>query len=42
MPGARTAAGSAALVVVDGATPLRREPALFDAMLEGWRRQRGG
>ena len=39
MPGARTAAGSAALVLVDGATPLRREPALFDAMLEGWRRQ---
>lgn len=31
--------GSAALVLVDGATPLRPEPALFDAMLEGWRRQ---
>jgi integrase/recombinase XerC len=39
VPGTRTAAGSAALVLVDGATPLRREPALFDAMLEGWRRQ---
>jgi integrase/recombinase XerC len=33
------AAGSAALVLVDGATPLRPEPALFEAMLEGWRRQ---
>jgi len=32
-------AGSAALVLVDGATPLRPEPALFEAMLEGWRRQ---
>jgi integrase/recombinase XerC len=31
--------GSAALVLVDGATPLRPEPALFEAMLEGWRRQ---
>ncbi|WP_232304037.1 hypothetical protein [Pseudofrankia sp. DC12] len=31
--------GSAALVLVDGATPPRAEPVLFDAMLEGWRRQ---
>lgn len=31
--------GSAALVLVDGATPLRAEPALFESMLEGWRRQ---
>jgi integrase/recombinase XerC len=31
--------GTAALVLVDGARPLRPEPALFDAMLEGWRRQ---
>jgi integrase/recombinase XerC len=37
--GERRAAGSAALVLVDGATPLRPEPALFEAMLEGWRRQ---
>ncbi len=37
--GMRKAAGSAALVLVDGAVPLRPEPALFDAMLEGWRRQ---
>ncbi|MGH3763939.1 MAG: hypothetical protein ACRDTX_02100 [Pseudonocardiaceae bacterium] len=36
---AERAAGSAALVLVDGATPLREEPALFAAMLEGWRRQ---
>ena len=35
----RAVAGSAALVLVDGAVPLRPEPALFDAMLEGWRRQ---
>jgi site-specific recombinase XerD len=39
--GMRKAAGSAALVLVDGAVPLRPEPALFDAMLEGWRRQQG-
>jgi hypothetical protein len=26
-------------VLVDGAAPLRPEPALFEAMLEGWRRQ---
>jgi len=26
-------------VLVDGAMPLRPEPALFEAMLEGWRRQ---
>ena len=32
-------AGSASLVLVDGATPLRPEPALFDAMIEGWCRQ---
>jgi integrase len=36
---AERAAGSAALVLVDGATPLRPESALFEAMLEGWRRQ---
>jgi site-specific recombinase XerD len=36
---AQRAVGSAALVLVDGATPLRPEPALFAAMLEGWRRQ---
>jgi integrase/recombinase XerC len=35
----RRVAGSAALVLVDGATPLRVEPALFEAMLAGWRRQ---
>ena len=40
MPRTGKAAGSAAaLVLVDGAVPLRPEPALFDAMLEGWRRQ---
>jgi integrase/recombinase XerC len=32
-------AGSAALALVEGATPLRAEPALFDSMLAGWRRQ---
>jgi integrase/recombinase XerC len=37
--GTRRIAGSAALVLVDGATPLRPEPALFEAMLEGWRRR---
>src|SRR5487761_1652210 len=37
--GIRKAAGSAALVLVEGAVPLRPEPALFDAMLEGWSRQ---
>jgi integrase len=31
--------GAAALVVVDGARPLQPEPALFESMLEGWRRQ---
>jgi integrase/recombinase XerC len=36
---ARRVAGSAALVLVDGVTPLRPEPALFEAMLEGWGRQ---
>jgi integrase/recombinase XerC len=36
---AERAVGCAALVLVDGATPLRPEPALFAAMLEGWRRQ---
>jgi site-specific recombinase XerD len=35
----RGAAGSAALVLVDGATPLCAEPALFEEMLEGWERQ---
>ncbi len=32
-------AGSAALVLVDAATPLHPGPALFEAMLEGWRCQ---
>jgi integrase len=32
-------AGSAALVLVEGVMPLGREPALFEAMLDGWRRQ---
>lgn len=32
-------AGSAALVLVDAATPLRVEPALFESMLAGWARQ---
>ncbi len=31
--------GSAALVMVNSATPLHAEAAMFDAMLEGWRRQ---
>jgi integrase/recombinase XerC len=31
-------AGSAALVLVGGATPLRPESALFEAMLGGWGR----
>ena len=35
----RRAAGSAGLVLVREAIPLRAEPALFDAMLEGWSRQ---
>jgi len=35
----RQVAGSAALALVDGATPLRVEPALFEAMLSGWHRQ---
>jgi len=39
VPGTRKVAGSAALVLVDGAVPLRPEPALFEAMLEGWSRQ---
>ncbi|MFZ0045282.1 MAG: hypothetical protein WAL16_05565, partial [Streptosporangiaceae bacterium] len=39
VPGTGRAAGSAALVLVDEATPLRPEPALFEAMLEGWQRQ---
>lgn len=37
--GERRAAGAAALVLVDGARPLRPELALFEGMLEGWRRQ---
>ena len=41
MSGTRKAAGSAALVLVDGAVPLRPEPARLEAMLEGWRRQQG-
>lgn len=32
-------AGSAALVLVGAATPLHPEPALFEAMIQGWRRQ---
>jgi integrase/recombinase XerC len=32
-------AGSAALVLVSAATPLHPEPALFEAMIEGWIRQ---
>jgi site-specific recombinase XerD len=36
---ARRSAGSAALVLVGEATPLHPEPALFEAMIEGWRRQ---
>ena len=35
----RRVAGSAALVLVDGVTPLRPESALFESMLEGWGRQ---
>ena len=35
----RKVAGAAALVLVDGVVPLRPEPALFEAMLEGWGRQ---
>lgn len=35
----RRAVGSAELVLVREAMPLRAEPALFDAMLEGWSRQ---
>jgi site-specific recombinase XerD len=31
--------GTAALVLVSAATPLHPEPALFDAMLDGWRLQ---
>ncbi len=31
--------GSAALALVSAATPLHLEPALFDAMLDGWRTQ---
>jgi integrase/recombinase XerC len=39
VPGTRKAAGSAALVLADGAAPLRPELALSGAMPEGWRRQ---
>ena len=39
LPQARRVAGSAALVLVGGVTPLRPEPALFESMLEGWGRQ---
>ncbi|CAG4933591.1 unnamed protein product [Acidithrix sp. C25] len=35
----RRPSGSAALVLVGAGTPLRVEPMLFDAMLEGWRCQ---
>jgi integrase/recombinase XerC len=31
--------GAAALVVVGSTRPLQPEPALFESMLEGWRRQ---
>jgi len=37
--GRGVASGSAALALVEGATPVRPEPALFEAMLSGWRRQ---
>lgn len=37
--GVRQVAGAAGLVVVEGVTPLRPEPALFEEMLEGWARQ---
>lgn len=33
------ATGSAALVLAEEPTPLHVEPALFEAMIEGWRRQ---
>ena len=36
---ARRPAGSAALTLVGTASPLHPEPALFDAMIEGWCRQ---
>ena len=39
LPQARKVAGAAALLLVDGLTPLRPEPALFEAMLERWGRQ---
>jgi integrase/recombinase XerC len=39
VPGARKAAGAAALTLAGGAVPLRPEAALSGAMLEGWRRQ---
>jgi integrase/recombinase XerC len=39
LPQVRRVAGSAALVLVDGVTSLRPEPALFESMLEGWGRQ---
>ncbi len=35
----RRAAGAAALVLAGEAIPLHVEPALFEAMIEGWRRQ---
>ena len=38
-PMVRRAAGSAALVLAGGAIALRPEAALFEAMIEGWRRQ---
>jgi integrase/recombinase XerC len=39
VPGSRKAAGPAGLALAGGAVPLRPEPALFEAMLEGWQRQ---
>ncbi len=39
MTGAGEVAGSARLVLVDGAALLRPEAAMFDAMLSGWRLQ---
>lgn len=38
-PMVRRAAGSAALVLAGEAIPLHPEAALFEAMIEGWRRQ---
>jgi integrase/recombinase XerC len=37
--GGRAVAGASGLALVEGTTPLRVEPALFEGMLSGWRRQ---